>query len=223
MYQVPRISDACPQTLRICLSQIPLTDFFFFFQIIHSLPFLFSLPLPLAPCPCTTGTISVYWTIALFFFNTAQENISGKLPASQVTGPPLSKFTYFSHSELSPCQKLISPQRPPRNSHGELSALSIKHKADCQCLMGPQVPHKHTAVCISRVKRLAALRLPSSPDALEESDLNPRNILFQVPPLLTLSMMVPVLSVKRRGENIRTIRVRRPLVKPQHHQGAVGP
>ena len=67
--------------------------------------------------------------------------------------------------------------QPPKTTQEQpWGTLCPLCKADCQCLMGPQVPHKHTAICISCVKRLAALRLPSSPDALEESDLNPRNI-----------------------------------------------
>ena len=119
-----------PQTLRICLSQRSLTDFYFFFSNhpLTSLPFLSAF----AFCSLSLHNwnhICILNYSPLFFFYTTQENIPGKLPASQVTGHPLSKFTYFSHSQLSPCQKLINPRRPPRNSHGELSALSVKRTA----------------------------------------------------------------------------------------------
>lgn len=126
----PGFQMPAPQTLRICLSQRSLTDFYFFF--FKSSTHFPSFSLCLCLLLLVLAQLELYLHTKpqpLFFFYTTQENNPGKLPASQVTGPPLSKFTYFSHSELSPCQKLINPRRPPRNSHGELSALSVKRTA----------------------------------------------------------------------------------------------
>ena len=95
-----------PQTLRICLSQRALTSIFS-----KSSTHFPSFSLCLCFLLRVLAQLEPHLNIKLqpFFLNTTQENMPGKLPASQVTGPPLSKFTYFSHSELSPCQQLLNP------------------------------------------------------------------------------------------------------------------
>lgn len=194
-----------PRTLRMYLSPSSLVNH----SSNHSLSFLSSLPLSLLVFTQLQPHLNTkLWS----FICGPQKTIPGKLFVSQVTGPPLTEFTYLHHNEHPQCQQW----QPPRKSQTERSALSIKLPPSTGWALW--VPHKHISVFTGHVKRVADLRLPSSSGALEVYDLNPgtlRNYSWFL--LCWHSLLMPVLSLKRPRENIWRAGARTPGVQAWLH------